>query len=276
MKTLIRVALVGGVLLLLGAGAAGIWLFRMFGLTREAAQRQQLQQQALRRLEERYPFTPPREGAVLALSEERLADYLSIRESSLPALARLEAKTLALQDERARNGNTPGAALAASGTLLELATQAREAWLVHLEQHRMSPGEFRVLTQLIYTLHEEGLNEEKERFRAGEYEGVRKALAQLQDRMKDGTLSPEERAALEVTESQYKAWLQRLEKPSSGPVLSEEARATLEANKALVKKHRLRIAKAYDSRFDAFIHAQAGDEAGRQQVPGGSPSRDAQ
>jgi hypothetical protein len=278
MKVLVRVALGCGVLLLLGAGVAGVWLFRMFSLTQEASRQQQLQQQALRQLEERYPFTPPPPGAVLALSEERLADYLSVRESSLPALKVLESRTVALQEEQAKRKGSPGlgAAMEASGTLLELAVKAQVAYLDNLEQYRMSPSEFRALTQLVYELHEEGLTEEKERFRAGERMGVEKALAELQARMKDDTLTQEERSALEVQESQYEAWLEMLEKPSSDRVLSEEAQATLQANKELVKKHRLRIAKATDSGFDSFIHAYAGGEGGRQEVPGGPTALDAQ
>ncbi|MBZ4421272.1 hypothetical protein [Myxococcus sp. RHSTA-1-4] len=270
-KRLTRVLMGLGVLSLVVGGLAGLWGPDARGVAREASRREALQQQALTQLDARHPFTLPRDGEVLALSEARLDDYLTIRESSRPLVEALAMRTLELQEERAKGKGAPSltATREADESLLDLAARARAAYIEHLRRHRMSPREFLSLTAHIYELHEKGLRAEKERFRAAEQQAVEKALTELQARMKDGSLSAEQRSALEMKESQYKAWLGTFEKPSSGEPLSEAARATRQANEELVKKHRLRIAKAYDSNFDAFVHESASSGA-----PSGGSAQD--
>jgi hypothetical protein len=256
-KILLRVLMGLGALLLLGGSIVGFKLFKLFSLTQEVSRQQQLQQEALVRLKERYPFTAPGKEGVLALSEERLSDYLTIREKTAPAVEALASKRVELQEAQATKGSSGfGDRLEASQALLVLTTQARAVYIEALEQHRMSPDEFRGLTRFVYSLHEQNLGEEKERFRITEQQGVQRALAELQGRMKDDTLSPEQRSALEMKESQYKSWLKALEVPSPDKALSEEARATYQANRALVKKHGIRVAKAYDINLDDFTSAQ--------------------
>jgi hypothetical protein len=244
-----------GVLLLVGGAVLGFWMVKTFGGAIQAAQQQQAQQQELARLNASYPYTPPGAGEVQALSEERLNDYLTVRESALPLVQQLGYKTVELQHESARKKkSSPGLAttLEAGGMLIDIASKAHATYLESLKQHRMSPNEFRGLTQLIYGLHAESLKGELQRFRLAEQKNVEQGLAALRARMKDDTLTAEKRAALEMQETQYLAWLKRLEEPAP-EALSEEAQAAREANLALVKKHRLRIAKATDPDFDRFI-----------------------
>lgn len=251
-KVLVGVGIGCGSLMLLGLIALGVgawWVKRQvgdsFSTMVEAGQKMQESTQELAKLDQSYPFTPPAEGEVAALSEARLLEYLAVRERALPVYAEFEKKSEELEDTKDAK-----AALKATGLVTELLTKVHGAYIEGLKQHKMSPTEFRTITQTLYTSVVTGAADEAQRLGA---EAREQALADVREQLENESLPEEERTALEAQEQQL---LQAEESLAEAQTLSEESKVAVAANLALVEKHQERIQSAGNLALDALLFGE--------------------
>jgi hypothetical protein len=263
-KVFIGVGIGCGVLVLLGViavGVAGYWVKQKVGGSVESLQQvsQQMaeQRKELAALDQAHPFTPPKEGEMLALSEARLLEYLAVREQALPVFQEFEQKGKALeQKHQGKEGPDLGAIMEATGMLTQLIAQVHAAYIEGLKQHRMSPREYRAITTALYSSLMVGAMEQAQKAGGQAREGMEEALQEVRTRLEDKSLSQEERAGLEAQEQELLEGLadlesQQAEAAQAAP--SEEAKAVTAANRALFEKHQARIEKAASLAFDGLI-----------------------
>ena len=257
-KVLVGVGIGCGTLVLLGmigVGAGAFWLKRQVGDAvsnmAESGQKMQAMGQDLQALEKSHPFTPPPEGEVLALSEERLLSYLAVRETALPVYTEFQkqAEALEAQDENKDNPGL-GAAMQAAGLLTELMTKVQGAYIEGLKKQGMSPREFRTITQTLYSSMVTGVVDQAQKAGAA---ARQEALESVREQMKDPSLTEEQLAEMKEHEQ---ALLDSAEDPEGGegaPVLSEASKAAAAANLVLMNKYQERINSAGSLAMDTML-----------------------
>jgi hypothetical protein len=251
-KVLVGVGIGCGSLMLLGLIALGVgawWVKQQVGDSVssmvEAGQKMQKSTQELAKLDQSYPYTPPAEGEVATIAEARLLKYLAVRELALPVYAEFEKKAEELNDMQDAK-----AALKATGLVTELLTKVHGAYIEGLKQHKMSPTEFRTITQTLYTSVVAGAVNEAQRLGA---EAREQALAEVRRQLENESLPEEERALLEEQELQL---LQAEESLVEAQALSEESKVAVAANVALVEKYQERIQTAGNLALDALLFGE--------------------
>lgn len=202
-KVLIGVGIGCGVLVLMGVVAmvaGGIWLKGKAGDFVADATALQAQAEQASQLNERFPFTPPAEGEVLALDAERLARWVRVTEQSKELTAKIEenfAKASELGDGSQGTAVTIGAVTEHAKLAMASMKEAREHLLATLSQAEMSPLEYTHITKtLIATLPAEQL----EQVRGGMDElqaSLKQQRAEFEAKLADASTSAAERAAAE-------------------------------------------------------------------------------
>jgi F0F1-type ATP synthase assembly protein I len=277
-KVLLGVGIGCGTLVLLGMigiGAGAWWLKRQVGDSVsnlvESSQKMQAMGQQLQELEKSHPFTPPPEGEVLALSEERLLSYLAVRETVLPVYAKFqkqaealeakheakdeaeaEAKAEAKDEAKDENKDNPGLGevMQAAGLLTELMAQVHGAYIEGLKKQGMSPREFRTITQTLYSSMVTGVVDQAQKAGAA---ARQEALESVREQMKDPSLTEEQLAEMKEHEQ---ALLDSAEDPEGvegAPVLSEASKAAAAANLVLMDKYQERINSAGSLAMDTLL-----------------------
>lgn len=260
-KVLLGVGIGCGSLVLLGLialGAGAWWVKRQVGdsmsSVMESGQKMQQVGQELGRLNKSHPFTPPKEGEVLLVSEPRLLDYLAVREKALPVYAEYEKQAKALEDKSKGSEKVDvRTAMQAASMTAEMLTKVQEAYIEGLKQHQMSPREFRTLTQTLYTSFTLGAVNQAQK---ATDEAREEALQGVRKKLEDDTLTDEQRAALQEEERQLEATAQ--EQPEEHP-LSEASKKALAANTVLLEKYKERLTSAGSLAMDALL-VQDGDD----------------
>jgi hypothetical protein len=257
-KVLLGVGIGCGTLVLLGMigiGAGAWWLKRQVGDSVsnmvESSQKMQAMGQQLQALDNSHPFTPPPEGEVLALSEERLLSYLAVRETALPVYAEFQkqAEALEAKDENKDNPGL-GATMQAAGLLTELMAKVHGAYIDGLKKQGMSPREFRTITQTLYSSMVTGVVDQARKAGAA---ARQEALESVREQMKDPSLTEEQLAEMKEHEQ---ALLDSAEDPEGvegAPVLSEASKAAAAANLALMDKYQERINSAGSLAMDTLL-----------------------
>lgn len=256
-KVLVGVGIGCGSLVLLGLIAMGVgawWLKRQVGdsvsTMMEAGQKMEALGQELTELDKSYPYTPPPEGEVLAISEARLLDYLAVRETALPVYAEFEKKAEELDKMGDSDKPDLKAAMQATGMVTELLMKVQGAYIEGLKKHGMSPTEFRTITQTLYSSAVTGAVDQAQQLGAQARE---EALAQVRKQLEDESLSEEQRTALEEQEQQL---LEAQEALPEAESLSEESKVAVAANMALMEKHQERIHTAGSLALDALLFGE--------------------
>ncbi|MCP3098232.1 hypothetical protein LZ198_04990 [Myxococcus sp. K15C18031901] len=270
-KVIIGLGIGCGVILLGVVGvfvAGGIWAKNTFGGTVEAAKKMQDQEKDLVALNRSHPFKAPAEGEVLALDEQRLATYLSVREASLPVFKSYEEKSKAFQEKHKTNeeGAQPGldAALEATNLLMALSADVRAAYIAGLKEHQMSPAEFQAITGTVYASMVADSTEALKKMGAQSKKMMEKQLAELDKRLESGKLSDEERTETQQARDDLKQSMDALDEELGGSQgeLSAEAKKNAAANVALLKKYEDRVKTMANVAFDGFVMGGAANEMG--------------
>jgi hypothetical protein len=257
-KVLLGVGIGCGTLVLLGMigiGAGAWWLKRQVGDSVsnmvESGQKMQAIGQELQALEKSHPFTPPPEGEVLALSEERLLSYLAVRETALPVYTEFQKKAEAFEAEHENKENPDlGAAMKATGLLTELMAKVHGAYIDGLKKQGMSPREFRTITQTLYSSMVTGVVDQAQKAGAA---ARQEALESVREQMKDPSLTEEQLAEMKEHEQ---ALLDSAEDPEGvegAPVPSEASKAAAAANLVLMEKYQERINSAGSLAMDTLL-----------------------
>lgn len=261
-KVLVGVGIGCGSLVLLALIAVGVgawWVKRQVGdsmsTMMEAGQKMQEMGREQAALNQQHPFTPPPEGEVFAVSEARLLDYLAVRETALPVYAEFEKKAKDFEAEH-KDEKQPDmrAAMQATSMMTGLLSQVHRAYLEGLKKHAMSPREYHTITQTLYSSLMTDMTEQaSEATQAAREE----ALQGVRERLKDDTLTAEQRTALEEEERQLQA---SGEEPAQAPALSAASKAALAANLKLLEKYKERINNAESLALDSVLIGEAPEE----------------
>jgi hypothetical protein len=259
-KVLIGVGIGCGVLMLLVAGvviAGGLWAKRKFDDTTAGLSQLSEQSETLAALEKEFPFEGPGENELLKLDEQRLAAYFAIREEALPVFETFEKKGKAFEEKHKDNDPNAanlGAAVEAMGLMGQLVADTRASYIESLKKHRMSPREFHAITQTLYSTYVAGAMQGLQAATAQQRASLEKALEEMDTRLEQDTLGEEERTALQASRDALYAQLE-----ASDPMVaeqqptSEQSKAALAANAALLEKNQERIKKVANPAFDAFV-----------------------
>lgn len=206
-KALIGVGIGCGALVLMGViamVAGGVWLSSKATDFVAGAEAIQEQQEQFGALNGRFPFTPPAEGELLELRQDRLDRWIRVSEQSRTLATELEEVT-SKTAEKAENASAAEAfsAVAAHTKKVMLAVQdARAKLLTHLEQAEMSPAEYVALTQAVIstgaTAYVEEAREGVDQMRSA-MEETRK---ELEAKLADPETSDEERQAMQAVLAQ--------------------------------------------------------------------------
>ncbi|AEI63109.1 hypothetical protein [Corallococcus macrosporus] len=267
-KVLIGLGIGCGVFILAGIGlmlAGGIWAKNKLGGSFEAVQAMQEQEQELAALNASNPFTPPPEGQVLPLDEQRLLAYLSVREAAMPAFKDFEVKSKEFEEKHNGDGaEEPGfnAAMDAAGLFMGLMADVRKAYIAGLKAQGMSPAEFQSITTTVYASM---VADSTDQLRAMAAQGktmMATQLAEVDKRLASDSLSDAERAQLEESRTQLQETLDSIEQGSADeePGLSEASKKAAAANVELLKKHKDRVELMANVAFDGFVLGGAGAE----------------
>lgn len=126
-------------------GAGAYWMKSRFGGFADAVKQAKAQQLALRQLDRSFPFHPGADGEP-TLTEARLQDYLAIRAAVLAPYQKIEAQAESLKQKK--DGVTFKEGVQAVNAMTELSVQVEQHYVDALTAHRMSPAEFRAITQV--------------------------------------------------------------------------------------------------------------------------------
>ncbi len=233
----------------------------VLGAAKEAAE----QQKQLDKLDGEFPFTPPAPGALFALEETRLADYLAIRKSVVGAFKAREGEFKALAARSKAAGDKPSFrdTRDAINLTMTLLTESRKDWIAGLREKRMSPKEFATHTGAIYsTLVSKGLQQSQ---RAGDE--LARQIAEAKVKLADPSTKPEEKAALE-------AQIQALESSRAmiGNLPPGADPAVVAANSALIEKHKAEIEALVNPVLDALLANKDAAHAFNQLGLGSAPA----
>ena len=243
-------------LAIIGVVGVGWYAKQKLGGAIAAGEQMQKQEQRLQALNQKFAFTPPAEGRVMALEPKRLEAYLAIREAGLPVFADFEKKAEAFKQETQGDQASIGDAMKGAGMLMELTTQVREAFIASLEQHGMSPAEFHATTQAIYSTAMgqavQGMNEAM----AQASDQMRARIEELDTKLEDAQLPEAERQALQTERDALHAQVESMGQGAQGAVqtgLAPGQDAEVTANATLLETHKARIETAANPAFDMFI-----------------------
>lgn len=204
------------------------------------------QQEKLKELDEKYPFTPPPDDQPLTLTETRLKDYLAIRASVMPVFKRFEAQGKAFEQEHKGKKESIGAAFEAAGMVTGLVSEVRAKYAEQLEARKMSPTEFHHITGAIYSAH---FGTGVARMQKGQREGLEKSIASLDEQLGKEGVSDEQRGALQTSRDALQEQLDAL--PDDDEV--EPDLEVDEANAALLAKYKVEIEKEAHPALDVFF-----------------------
>jgi cell division protein FtsB len=258
-KVLIGVGIGCGVLLLAAVvvvGAGAFWAKRNLGGALEAGEQMAAQADELKKLNQAHPFTPPPDGTVLTLKEDRLDAYLAIREAALPVYKELEAKGEELDKKHQGGEVSVSDAMQAGSLLAQVMSKTRAAYIENLKKHRMSPNEFLAISGAIYNSEIANSMGEANQAMASQREGVETAHAEIQKQLQNDALSEEERTALEQQAEALQTQLDLLDSEGGQaaiPQVDAKTQGVAAANMALLAKFKGRIEKANNPGFDALL-----------------------
>ena len=209
------------------------------------------QEERLKSLDEKYPFTPPAEGKPLRLEEKRLQEYLAVRSALVPVFQGFQAKA---KDFEARHGDKQGlgAGLEAIGMTGELIREVRDRFAKELDARRMSPKEFHAITGTIYASY---LGAGMSQVQEGQREVLEKMLKTFDEQLADKKLPAQAREM--ITKQREQVAMQLAELPKHA--ISPEDKAIYEANTALLEKYKAQIEKEANPGLDALLF---GDRSG--------------
>ena len=249
------------ILAIVGVVGAGVWFKHKLGGTVEAAKQMNAQKKELTKLDQKYPFTAPADGAPLALTKDRLEVYLAIRGDALPVYKDFEAKTKAFNAAHQHHDGDASmkdvsAAFEGVGMLSKLMTQLRATYIASLDERHMSPKEFSTITGAIYGA-EIGAG------RTAERAAITQQLAQIDAQIQSAP-TPEAKQALEQAK-------QMLEKEQKN-MPSAAGDAQLQANAALIAPYKDQIDKVANPAFDVFVTDADGNFAKQMQAGAGRAS----
>lgn len=210
------------------------------------------QEEALAALNRKFDFTPPEEGAPLALSAERLAAYLAVRQEGLRVFKAFEEKSKAFEAKYEGKDQDLGAIVEAGKLMGELTSRARAGFIASLEQHRMSPREFHAISQAVYATYLAGMNDQVRQMAQASQQLVAQQLEQTRARLREEGLAEAERNALESQLALLEEQAQRADDPAE-PAPTEAHRAVHAANAALLDQHKATLEAAINPAFDAFV-----------------------
>jgi len=241
-KVLIGAGIGCGLLMVIGGIGAWYMLHKVSGVVASAQKmgvQMQAQEEQMKALDAKYPFTAPANGEPLALSEDRLQAYLAVREAALPIFEDFKKRGNELDAKYKNAGKMEALSGAAEGMgmFTELTSKLRASYAKSLEAQKMGPAEFGAITGAIYASAMGAAS-------AGQREVIKKQLAGLDEKLKT-TTDPQMKAALE----QQKTMFEQMQ--TNAP--SEKAEAVFVQNAKLTEKYKDRIEKAGNPAFDVFV-----------------------
>jgi hypothetical protein len=251
-KVLIGVGIGCGVLLLLlvaGLFVAGMWVKDTMGEAVAAGQTMQAQESTMAELDKEFPFKAPADGALLALDGARLEAWLRVNESGYANFEKFEQVNASLKEEmeaakdREDTLAQMNKGLKAAGGIITLLTEVRTTMLASLGTEKMSPTEYRAISQTVL-----GSLTQKAYLTAGESMAqAREAMAaqrvQFEAQLADPAVPAEQKELLKQT----LAALDESAKSMDDAPAELEAGAdpkVVNANVALLEKYKERLEKA--------------------------------
>jgi hypothetical protein len=258
-KVLIGVGIGCGAIVLIGViavVAGGIWVkgkVEESGVGKSAEKMQSLEQR-MGELNKRYTFAAPPKGQPLALSEDRLQDYLKVRAALKPVLDDFEVKS---KNFAPPEGEEPsvGKLLQASGLILGLKADLNSKWMDELEQQKMSPREFHAITAAVYAAEWGKAKGEAPQRQRAMYEQLKSGLT------KQATDSSLTEAQRESARQQLAVIDKQLAALPAANTPSPESQKIYEANAALSGKYKKKIEEASSAGLDVLL-VGAGSELG--------------
>ena len=235
---------------------------------------QKKQQAVFNALDAKYPFTPPAAGKALKLDEARLQAYLDIRKALLPVYAEIDAKAKTLnakyKDDHTKSFSEGMHAMNDGlAFFTEAQAKVRDAYASQLDAHQMSPREFHFITA---TLYRSQMSQGMAQVQEAQRQALPQMIASLEQQKNAPGMSDEQKAELQKQIDSAKSQLAAL--PPAGKVTEDQA--TIDANNALIAKHKVDIEKDANFGFDAFLlgadqdMSKAWDSAFKQNAPSGS------
>ncbi|MCK8499098.1 hypothetical protein [Myxococcus fulvus] len=267
-KVLIGVGIGCGVIILGIVGfmvVGGLWVANKASDGLAAVKKIETQQKELVELNKAHPFTVPADGEVLALKEDRLTTYLSVRESSLPVFKTYEEKSKAFGDKHGSGTDAKpsfDSAMEAMNLLGSMMADVRAAYIESLKKHGMSPNEFQTITSTVYASMVAESSAAVQQMSAKAVEAMEKQVAELDKKLEDGSLSADARAQLEEARTGLEEQIEALSDTANGTgeTLSEASKKAAAANMALIKKHEERVKVMANAAFDGFVLGDATDD----------------
>lgn len=254
-KALLAVGIGCGALLLMAGIVAVVGIFWVkskvtgaIGTVEEIA----AQEERLKALDTKYPFTPPARGKPLQLDEKRLQDYLAIRQALVPVFKVYEAKAKDL-DARHPKDQGIGAGLEAIGMTGELIRDIRTNFAKELDKKRMSSKEFHTITGTIYASY---IGKGVAALQDGQREMLEKSIGELDKQLASKSLPAESR---KLIASQREMFAKQLAELPAKATIPAADKAIYEANTALFERYKAQIEKEANPALDAFLF---GDTSG--------------
>lgn len=252
-KALIGIGIGCGALVLMGSVAliGGVfWVKNKVSGAAQMVEQIAAQEEQIKAIDKKYPFTAPPDGKPLKLDEKRVQDYLAIRASLVPVFKNFEAQSKALE---ARHPTNQGAlaGLEALGMTGDLLRDVRAKYIEQLDAKRMSSIEFHTITGAIYASY---LGKGVAELRQGQRDVLERTIGELDKQLASKSLPNEQRKLLTQQRETLAKQLAGL--PPKGTTPSEDM-AIYGANTALLDKYKAQIEKEANPALDVFLFGDA-------------------
>lgn len=213
------------------------------------------QEERVQQLNQKYDFEAPPKGQPLKLEEDRLKDYLAVREQMKPIYAEYEQKAKKFEKQDGEQA-TVSEGFEALGMMMDLMSDMRAKWLDALESRNMSPKEFHTITASLYTsTWAEAASNMQESSRAA----IEQLKTQMEQQANDSNMPAEVRAEAKKTVAQLEGELANMEKDTAGKAGNKELHAH---NAALAKKYEAQINDAANPILDGMLLGGDGSDLG--------------